>query len=122
MLHFQANVPDSPPHEEGNYLHLPGNSLHLPEISLNLPGKLTNVLVSLGLTKMPRKTKSGIMRAILLGICEGRFVSLKELASVLGRDPVALQNTYLTPMLGEGLLALKYPGIKNHPDQGYIKK
>lgn len=103
-------------------LHLQENSLHLPQESPNLQDKLTTILTSLDLSEMPRKIKSEIMRGIVLGICEGRYVSLRELASLLKRDSVALQNHYLTPMLWEGLLELKYPEIKNHPDQGYRKK
>lgn len=119
---FQTPIEGNPLHLPKNSLHLPGNSLHLPEASLNLPLKLSNVLTSLGLSEMPRKIKSETMRVIVLGVCEGRHVSLKELASLLKRDSVALQNRYLTPMLGEGLLELKYPDVKNHPDQGYRKK
>lgn len=59
---------------------------------------------------------------MILSLCAEDAVSLKELASVLERDTKTLQEEYLTPMLGGGLLELKYPGIKNHPNQAYCKK
>lgn len=63
---------------------------------------------------MPGKVKAETMRGIILRMCESETVSLKELCLVLERDTKALQDQYLTPMLGEGLLELKYPDVKNH--------
>jgi hypothetical protein len=72
--------------------------------------------------EMPGKINSDNMKKIILEICEANFLSLKDLAALLERDPKALQDQYLTPFLVESLLELKYPDIKNHPDQAYRSK
>jgi hypothetical protein len=90
--------------------------------SPDIKDKLAKTLASLGFTKMPRRMKVPAMRTIILQMCDDRSVTLKELSSVLERDPKALQDQYLTPMLSEGLLELKYPDNKNHPNQAYRRK
>ena len=110
----------NPLHKAESPLYKAGNPLHKAENPLH--SILSTVLQVYGFTEMPRRVKPEFMRKLILGICDGRFLSLKSLAAVLKRDPVALQHNYLTPMLGDGSLELKYPGIKSHPDQGYRKK
>lgn len=106
----------------GNSPDLGGNSPDMPGNSPDLKARLASILNSLGLTKMPGKVKAETMRGIILRLCESETVSLKELCLVLERDTKALQAQYLTPMLGEGLLELRYPDVKNHPNQAYRKK
>jgi ATP-dependent DNA helicase RecG len=101
---------------------LTSNSPDLTSNSPDLKNKLSSSLQSLGYSKMPGKINSENMRKIILEICDDSFLSIKELANLLERDPKALQDQYLTPLLAEGLLELKYPEIKNHPDQAYRSK
>lgn len=84
--------------------------------------KLAKIMDSLRLDRMPRRMKAPAMRDIILKMCDDRPVTLKELSSVLERDSKALQDQYLTPMLSEGFLELKYPDNKNHPNQAYRSK
>jgi hypothetical protein len=44
---------------------------------------------------------------------------LKELSLLLERDPKSIQDQYLTKMLADGLLELKFPDNKFHPEQAY---
>ena len=76
----------------------------------------------MGVGRMPRRMKTLAMRDVILQMCDDHPVTLKELSSVLERDSKALQDQYLTPMLSEGLLELKYPDNKNHPNQAYRRK
>jgi hypothetical protein len=62
------------------------------------------------------------MRGFIRTLCNGRCPSAQELAALLRRDPRGLQDRYLTPMCGEGRLALHYPGKPNRPDQAYTSK
>ncbi|MFH1097047.1 MAG: hypothetical protein V1749_06070 [Candidatus Desantisbacteria bacterium] len=119
------NSPDkdeNSPDKDENSPDKDENSPDKDENSPDLKIKLINVLNSLGLDKMPDRIKPDMMRKIILRMCENNTLSLKEFCSVLNRGAKTLQDQYLTPMLGEGLLELKYPDIKNHPDQAYKKK
>jgi ATP-dependent DNA helicase RecG len=71
---------------------------------------------------MPKRLSPKNMRKIILEVCSDNFLSIKDLADLLERDAKALQDQYITPFLAEGLLELKYPDIKNHPDQAYRSK
>lgn len=68
-----------------------------------------------------QRAKPGDVRAAILGLCSESYLSLRELAELLGRQPASVQNHYLTPMLKEGVLAQRYPNNPNHPNQGYRK-
>jgi ATP-dependent DNA helicase RecG len=68
-----------------------------------------------------QRAKPVDVRAAILSLCSGRYLSLRELAQLLGRQPASVQNHYLTPMLKEGVLVQRYPGNPNHPNQGYRK-
>ncbi|MBL8489660.1 MAG: hypothetical protein JNM82_02655 [Rhodocyclaceae bacterium] len=61
------------------------------------------------------------VRAVILALCSENYLSLRELAELLGRQPASVQNHYLTPMLKEGVLVQRYPNSPNHPNQGYRK-
>ena len=61
------------------------------------------------------------VRTVILALCSERYLSLRELAELLGRRPASVQNHYLTPMVREGVLQQRYPGNPNHPNQGYRK-
>jgi ATP-dependent DNA helicase RecG len=59
---------------------------------------------------------------IILQLCTGRYLSLPQLAELLTRKPVTVRTSYLTPMLSQGLLELRYPDRLNHPRQSYTSK
>ncbi len=90
--------------------------------SPDLKSKLTHILSALGFSEMPGKINATTMRDIILQMCDGNTLTLKDLSLILERDPKALQDQYLTPMIAEGIIELKYPNNKNHPDQAYRKK
>lgn len=66
------------------------------------------------------KPRREVLRDLLLDICALRPWSARELAAVLGREEhKPLVRDYLSPMVGEGLLAYTIPDMENHPDQRY---
>jgi ATP-dependent DNA helicase RecG len=80
---------------------------------------LAQILSSNKLKKIPGKINVELMRRIIMQLCDNTMCTRNEISALLDRDPVALQNRYLTPMVAEGLLEMKYPANKNHPDQAY---
>lgn len=119
---FQDPLEQNSPHLPGSSPHLGYSSPHLSEKDHDLKTKLAEILVSLGFKNMPGKIKGEIMRDIIQRICDNTTCTAKELSILLDRDPEGLQDRYLTPMVAEGLLELKYPTNRNHPDQAYRKK
>jgi len=100
-------------------LHLDLNSPDLSSITQELKNRLSNILLSMGFDEMPKKLPAEKMKSIILQLCGKTWISLKELSVLLNRDSTALQNQYLTVMVSEGMLKLKYPDVRNHPDQAY---
>jgi hypothetical protein len=96
-----------------------GNSPDLTGSSPDLKPVMDQILNKLGFDKMPGKMDSDKMKYIITEVCKERWVTLKELGHLLDRDPKALQDQYLTPMISSGSLKLKYPETKNHPNQAY---
>ncbi len=60
-----------------------------------------------------------VMERAILALCRGRFVPLRELGNLLQRAPRSLRDHYLSPMVKEGRIELRYPDRPNHPAQGY---
>lgn len=52
-------------------------------------------------------------------LCQGHYISLKALAALLGRNPDALRQTYLKPLVNQGMLKFAFPQQKTHELQGY---
>ena len=51
--------------------------------------------------------------------CEGRWLATSELAALVDRDADKLQSRFLTAMVKSGVLELRYPDVRNRPDQAY---
>lgn len=59
------------------------------------------------------------MRRTIQELCKGRYLGLQALAELLNRKPQNLRNKYLTPMVRDGELRLRYPDAPTRPDQAY---
>ncbi|MBI5555370.1 MAG: putative DNA binding domain-containing protein [Elusimicrobia bacterium] len=105
-----------------NSQDLPANSQDLPANSQDLKAKLSEILNSLGLQKIPGKMSNNNMRDLILRLCDNSYISLHDLSKLLDRDQTFIQQYYISKMLSESLLELKYTNNKNHPDQAYRKK
>ncbi len=100
--------------------HLPESSEHLPESSEHLK-KLQIIAGPVSkLSKAPKK----LVEEVILNLCNNRYLSLKEIAGLLGREPDSIRNHYLNPLIDKGLIDLYMKNQKNHPKQKYttVKK
>jgi len=66
-----------------------------------------------------KKVAQTVMRQTIIRLCEGRFLTAQELAELLRRNAMALQNHYLNSMVRQRRLRLKYPETLTHPQQAY---
>ena len=115
-------------HLAGDSSHLAGDSSHLAGDSSHLPADSSHwaeVTETQELRRLAEpvaragKVPVAVVRATILQLCVGRSLTADRLGELLNRNPAGLRNRYLSPMVGEGLLVLKYPAATNHPDQAY---
>ena len=59
------------------------------------------------------------MRGLIVALCNGRWLTTRELGALLQRAADNLQTRFLTAMVREGLLELRFPDVPNRPDQAY---
>lgn len=128
-LSFLDKLETSSPDFGGNPIGLSGNSPGLGGSSSGLDGnpigltrKRDAILASFGLEKIPGKMKHDAMRKLIVQLCDDSFVTLRELSKLLNRNQAFIQHDYISGMLSEGLLELKYPESKYHPNQAYRRK
>ncbi|MGJ8641145.1 MAG: hypothetical protein ACSHYA_17270 [Opitutaceae bacterium] len=67
-----------------------------------------------------QRASKDLVVSTILQLCQGRYLSLAELAELLGRDPHTLRKNFIRVMLGEQQLLAEHPNIKTHPKQRYI--
>jgi ATP-dependent DNA helicase RecG len=58
-------------------------------------------------------------QSIILELCTGRYLTRHVLAQLVNRNPDALRNRFLVPMVREGLLQYRFPDEPNRPAQSY---
>jgi hypothetical protein len=59
------------------------------------------------------------MRTVIERLCREQWLSASEIAALVARDAEKLQSRFLTAMVREGRLELRYPAVPNRPDQAY---
>ena len=111
-------------HLKGNSIRLEGDSSHTGQDSLHLEGSSSQNdwknLEAIAKTVSLRKRVTGEqMRETIRSLCRLKYLTAEQLARLLTRNVDGLRNRYLTPMVAENLLMLRYPESANRPDQAY---
>lgn len=122
-------VAEDSPQSVGDSPHLAGDSPQsspqsLPDSpQLNRLAELSpEVLGLLPIAEPARKNKKlpvDQLKGIIRRLCEKRWLATSELAALVDRDAEKLQSRFLTAMVREGVLELRYPDVRNRPDQAY---
>ncbi len=107
--HLAGDSPQSSPQLLPDSPHLETNSPHVPPelLSLAEPARIKG--------KLP----AAEMQALVLRLCDARWLTSKDLAALLNRDAENLQGRILCGMVRKGLLELRFPDVRNRPDQAY---
>jgi ATP-dependent DNA helicase RecG len=79
-----------------------------------LPGELAEALGQLG-----RRSKPSQIRSVVVRLCGWQPLAASQLSALLGRRQTHLVETYLRPMVREGLLQYTHPENPTHPLQAY---
>ena len=66
-----------------------------------------------------KRADRAVTRATILKLCQGRFVSLRQLSELLGRGAETLRDGFISPMVKTGELELRYPDKPSRRDQAY---
>jgi hypothetical protein len=103
-------------HFAGDSRHLGEDSRHLDEDSRHLNPELLSLAEP---ARLKAKLPTVEMKTLVLKLCDGRSLTTRDLAELLGRDPESLQRRILTGLVKQGLLELRHPGVPNRPDQAY---
>lgn len=109
--HLEGDSPQSSP-------QLPPDS---PQFD-RLAGLSAEVLALLTMAEPARKNKKlpvPQLKIVVRQLCAGRWLSTSELAALVDRVADKLQTRFLTAMVKDGLLELRYPVVRNRPDQAY---
>jgi ATP-dependent DNA helicase RecG len=112
------SLPETTPNLKSSTPNLDSSTPNLGSSTPNLT-RTAELLVIAAPVRDSGKASAAIVRNAILQLCEGRYLALRELASLLGRKPDTVRDRYLGPLVKEGLLELKYPATPQHPDQAY---
>jgi ATP-dependent DNA helicase RecG len=80
--------------------------------------------VLLAMAKPARETSRlspGDTERIIIKLCDGRFLTAKEIARLLNRSPASVRSRFLSPLVQKRRLSLRFPKEPNRPDQAYTK-
>ena len=95
-------------HKAETSVHKEPGSLHMLELS-----KIAET------ARQSKRLSYSEMETILIGLCQGRWLTKKQLADLLQRNHDGLRIRSLSPMVERKLLRLRYPEAPNHMDQAY---
>lgn len=116
--HLEGNSPQSSPQLPLDSPQFDGDS---PQFD-RLAGLSAEVLALLPMAEPARKNKKlpvPQLKIVVRQLCAGRWLSTSELAALVDRDADKLQTRFLTAMVKDGVLELRYPDVRNRPDQAY---
>lgn len=117
--HNEGNSPHNSPQFEGDSPHKEGDSPHNAASPARLPPELLALAEP---ARLKLRLSPAAMETLILGLCRGRWLTAKELAELLNRDADNLQTRILAAMVKKQALELRYPEVKNRPDQAYRTK
>lgn len=115
--------PQSSPQSEEDSPHTAVDSPRIDDDSPQSPSMVPVHLRALLPQADPARTRKRLpahaMRAVIESLCRDRWLSASEIATLVTRDAEKLQSRFLTAMVREGRLELRYPDVPNRPDQAY---
>lgn len=66
-----------------------------------------------------RRLETEVMKGMLVQLCNGHYLSVAVLETLLGRKAQSIRQNYLKPMVDSKQLKLAFPNKPNSPRQGY---
>lgn len=116
--HLAVNSPQSSPQLQPDSPQLGGDSPQFDRLA-GLPDEVRALLPVAEPARKNKKLPVPQLQAVIGQLCAGRWLSTSELAALVDRDADKLQTRFLTAMVKNGALELRYPDVRNRPDQAY---
>jgi len=120
---YRLPADNGSPHKGGRSLHNGDGSPHKGGRSLHNGTLDDEALKALTLVAAParenRRLSPQDMEQLILKLCRNRWLSRRQLSSLLQRNAEGLRARFLVPMVEHGLLRLRYPDKPNRADQAY---
>ena len=66
------------------------------------------------------KASPALMYNVIEELCEKRYLTLKTLSNLVGRNQAYLRDEIINPMVSAGMLVRAHPAKPNHPRQAYL--
>ena len=66
-----------------------------------------------------KRTNPELMQKTLLMLCTGRFLTIQQLADLVGRETEKLRDRHVSPLVEAGFLEMRFPAMTRHREQAY---
>lgn len=121
-----THLPPSSTHLAPSSAHLSASSAHLESSPEATASTAEDIVANHDLLKLAetvranRKTAPETTRATILDLCRGRFLTLNQLAKLMGRSASGLRQRFIKPMVDtDKVLERRFPQQPNHEQQAY---
>ena len=109
-------------HLGGSLVHLTTSFVHLTESSDRLiddPDILSELQEIAKPVSSTGKASKELIEETIIRLCEGRYLTIDELATLLNRNKNSLRSRHISQMIADGRLIQKYRNVPSHPNQKY---
>ncbi len=65
------------------------------------------------------RASRALVQETVLALCKGRFLTIQQIGTLLGRAPVGLRLRFIKPLVDQGLLERRFPQQPSHEKQAY---
>ena len=113
---FDEKLHQSSPHSAASSPHSAASSPHSAASSPQKADERANAVLRVA---TGRRASPSLVREAILTLCADDFHTVAEIADILNRKPVTIQQNYVTKMVAEGVLEPLHPHTPNHPAQAY---
>lgn len=101
-------------HDNSGAIH---DTIHDKPITIgDLPDRLRILTTA---SHMVSRLRPNAAKAIILGLCSWKPMALQEIATLMGRTPNYVSQSYIAPLIAAGELTYLYPEMIRHPNQKY---
>jgi ATP-dependent DNA helicase RecG len=97
----------------------PDNPVIPPDRASVPPDRDARLIAIAEPVRRSRRADPAVTRATILALCDGQFLSLRQLSSLLDRGPETLRDGFISPLVKTGELELRYPDKLSRRDQAY---
>jgi len=112
----QPNIFADFAHKDDDFAHKDDDFAHSGSIT---PDHWQNLRQMGTSAQQSRRLEPMVLESLIIQLCKDDWLSKRELGYLLKRNVDGLRFRYLKPMVGRGLLRLRYPEKPNCTDQAY---